>query len=655
MNLRFDNPNLLWLGALALLPVLIHLFARAHPPVFRFSSVDFLLQVVRRNARIKRPREWLLMLLRLLGLGLLAAAFARPVLHFTSRPGRKRTSLVAIIDATASMRCLDGAQTRFAQACAKASDLLARLRPGDLAAVVWLRRRPRSVFPTLAVNLDYLQRAVRRARCSFEDGDIAAALDLGRSLLADAPGNRRLCIISDFQKSAWEHADLAVPRSIELLTLPVGRRQCPNLAVTRVRCRPARPVRGTVARVGCELRNFSPASRTVAVHCAIGGTLRREARVRLAAWGSGGAAFSWPVQTAGPQVIRVSVDAPGDFSPDNQRCLQVTAAPALRVGLVRRGPDTPYWRRVLAVLPGVRVIPVDAMDQATGLDALVIPGARPAELTAARHLAESGLTVIWAPAAGDRTRPGSPVGLQVLAPDSPALRLLAKNGPAAFQAVRFRNYGAVPAGIGSGEKLLAYPGGVPALAHRRMGAGHWLLWNMPLAPAAGDLLRFPELLVPLAGECLAGYRGGRGEAGPSILPGTRVRIPPQFREKGPGVSLVDAAGKRVVAAASENAVPRWSPPLARPGVYAWQVGGKPAGYVVVNFPSIESDLRRLPAPPAPDRARVIRGGRDFRRLQEGVPLWPRLYAAALVVFAAELGLMVFSRRPAPAVVEGGAP
>ena len=658
MNLRFDNPHLLGLTVLAVLPILIHLFARARPPAYRFSSVEFILRAVRNNARIKRPRDLLLMLLRFLGIGLLAAVFTRPVLYFGSGPAQRRTSLVIVVDATASMRCLDGAQTRFAQACAKTSDLIAQLRRGDQAAVVWLRHTPRSVFPTLAVNMDYLQRAVRRAQCSFEDGDIPAALQLGLDLLAEAPGGRRLCIISDFQKTAWERADLAVPEGINLLTLPVGRRERPNLAITRLTCRPGRPVRGETARISCEVRNYSSAPRTVTVHCSVR-TRRQSDTVRLPPWGSTAAVFPWPVGTAGTTVVTASLEAPGDFAPDNRRRLRIESAPALRVGLVRTAAQFDSWRRVLEVLPGVRVRPVSAAGEGGDLDALVVPARGGAASGVLRKIVAAGTTVLWQPgrglpseawkrltglsggaaAVGKAVHPDSPAGLVVTVADAPPLRMLAKNGLAAFRAVRFREYVALPE-QGVGERLLAFTDGAPALAHRRIGSGHLLVWNMPIGPDKSDFLTFPELLIPLVGECLAHYRTAGAFLKPSILPGERVRVPPRLRESVAVFSLTGPGGRTIPLSRSDGRKIEWTPPLRWPGVYTWRIGGEPAGRVVVNFPSIESDLRRLPVPPGGAHAGVIRSGSDYRLLEEGVPLWPRLYAAALLAFAVELILMV---------------
>ena len=78
--MSFLNPFFL-IGSLALaVPVLIHLVRREKSEVVRFSSLMFLLKVPKRSVRQQKLKNLLLMLLRLLILALLVAAFMRPYL-----------------------------------------------------------------------------------------------------------------------------------------------------------------------------------------------------------------------------------------------------------------------------------------------------------------------------------------------------------------------------------------------------------------------------------------------------------------------------------------------------------------------------------------------------------------------------------------------
>ena len=78
--MSFLNPFFLF-GTVALsVPVLIHLVRREKSEVIRFSSLMFLLKVPKRSVRQQKLKNLLLMLLRLLILALLVAAFMRPYL-----------------------------------------------------------------------------------------------------------------------------------------------------------------------------------------------------------------------------------------------------------------------------------------------------------------------------------------------------------------------------------------------------------------------------------------------------------------------------------------------------------------------------------------------------------------------------------------------
>ena len=147
MSLLFQHPALLGLLALAGLPVLVHLLSRARPPVYRFSNIDFLRRVLRRTARIRRPQDWLLLLLRTLALLAIAAAFASPFLisKSASLPGEKST-VILLVDRSASMAAREGVGSRFDAACAQADaiprGLQTRLRQPHLD-----RCRTRRGFP----------------------------------------------------------------------------------------------------------------------------------------------------------------------------------------------------------------------------------------------------------------------------------------------------------------------------------------------------------------------------------------------------------------------------------------------------------------------------------------------------------------------------
>ncbi len=214
MNIVLTNLVLWPFVFLVAVPLLLHLFARTRPPVYKFSSIEFILRIMRKTMRIKRPQDWLLLLIRTLLYAAIIFFFMQP-LFFSKRKlagAFQSKNVVLVVDATASMAYTEGAQTRFASACAEASEILSGLTARDTANIVWIKAEPESVFPAMGVNLGFLQTALRRASVTPEAGNVREAMRMAVRLLEGIEGRKEICVISDFQKSAWENADAAVPQ-----------------------------------------------------------------------------------------------------------------------------------------------------------------------------------------------------------------------------------------------------------------------------------------------------------------------------------------------------------------------------------------------------------------------------------------------------------
>jgi len=133
MNFITQNPVLLPLLLLVVVPLLLHLFARTKPPVKQFSSLEFILKALKSNLRMKRPQDILLLIIRTLIFIFIISIFLRPLIFSGSVSGIfNERHVVIVIDRSASMGCLEGGQTRFAAACAEASRVLSDLYQGTI-------------------------------------------------------------------------------------------------------------------------------------------------------------------------------------------------------------------------------------------------------------------------------------------------------------------------------------------------------------------------------------------------------------------------------------------------------------------------------------------------------------------------------------------
>ncbi len=650
MTLVFNNRALLPLAVLIAVPLLLHLFARSRPPRFLFSSTELLQRAVRATMRVRRPKDWLLLLLRTLLALALVGLFLRPVL-FSGRqapaPGAGR-QVVVVVDATASMGCTEGGQTRFGAACAEAIELLRGLGARDQANVVWLKAQPESVFPEMATNAEHLREALRRGQVRPEAGSPAAAVALAVELLKDQSGRREICVISDFQRTTWRQAPPAAPREIQLSYIRVGSGVAPNGAIGALAVRPEVPLSGEPLTVVVEVRNFDalPANRTVFL-AADGSRQSRE--VVVPGWGSANASFALP-----PAQDWLALEATLDedaFPADDRRWLAVAIEPHLRIGVLGADPATaPAWTRACRSFEWARVESVapDELNPETGIRALLLAGWDGSHAEALASLAANGRTLICAPAAGvlptaladllgasappTDARPlarelhDEPLALTCPRPDDAVLRIFENGARGNPARLKLRARLRLPADLlAGGEVVLAYADGIPALVRfaPAVGGARWL-WNLPLDAASGGYGASPEF-VCLLGEILLASRSGLGAAAAETPSGLAIT-----RDQPVGASapeLLDEAGRVVTVRAESGRLTCVVPPP--PGLYRWTRAGQTEACAVVNFPADESDLRTAP----PDQtagaaATAMASGRQVRRLRDGLPLWPVLLGAA---------------------------
>ena len=181
-------------GAAAAGLVLLHLVAQQRPAAYLLPTTRFIPDkrtLVSRAAT--RPRDLLLLLLRVLLLLAAGAAFARPVLT----PSRGTMARVVVLDRSRAV-------ANMGDAIARARDAVSPAVPTTLIVFDSIP----VVVPVAATTFDSLARVPR----SGADGSLSAALIAARReavLLADASDSVRLVVISPFARSA---IDSATPR-----------------------------------------------------------------------------------------------------------------------------------------------------------------------------------------------------------------------------------------------------------------------------------------------------------------------------------------------------------------------------------------------------------------------------------------------------------
>jgi len=657
MNIILANPALLPFLLLAAVPLLVHLFARARPPVYRFSSTVFIARLQRETARLRRPRSWLLLLLRTLWILALVAVFLQPVRFAIRNPASRFEArhVVVIVDATASMAYADGAQSRFAAACAEADAALAGLTSRDRANIIWLRQPPAAVLPEPTGDTAYLRNALRQARVTAGSGDPAAAFTLALAQIAGAEGRREICLVSDFQSTAWEKFAPEVPTDVRLLRIPVARGEAENTAVTRIAVEPPRPIVGEESVVICELVNFSPQPRRRTVFLEAG-DIRRSADLLVPPWGTAIASISCQF-TAPGSVALIATTEEDAFPADNRRVAVVTVDAHARVVVDGEAKSTAEaWTRAINALGWAQAAPPDALANPDARTDLMLlagwNGDTPETITAAL---QAGTPVVILPQPGlatDRLRElGNlpplataasaateevlvpPTRVKVSAPDDRLFELFRTEGIDTPARGGFsRRLRLPPDGLPPAQSLLAFEDGQPALT--RSPSLPLYTWLMPLAAADAEWPRHAEFVM-FMGELLRLHRRERQDGLPVPgYPGDLLHFESVRPLAAGGLELRHESGVAIgISEQFQEGVIRFaSDAVEQPGLYTWRTGTDTVAMHAVNVPAVESDLRTSDPKQQQDaRDTVIAGGAALRDLHEGRPLWPLLLAVCLAL------------------------
>lgn len=227
--------------AAALGPVIIHLLNRQRYKVVQWAAMDFLREAMRRNRKILRLRDIVLLLLRTACLLLFGLALARP--HFSSNSSQggagQPVHAVFILDNSLSMGYRPFEATLLDEAKVKAREFLERLPQGSRMTVLPLcgsaNAFSRDAYRTVQDALDALARieVVDRTATVAQAADLAAE---ACKTVPDLPA-KRVIFLGDQQRVNWptgalENRDEALP---ELQVVQVADERPENAWVSELR------------------------------------------------------------------------------------------------------------------------------------------------------------------------------------------------------------------------------------------------------------------------------------------------------------------------------------------------------------------------------------------------------------------------------------
>lgn len=662
MRILFQNP--LWIaGALALAPVLAHLFSRTRPRVRSYPSIYLLQEALRRVTRVRKPRDIWLLILRTLAASALALAFLQPALFSSAFEDTSAASTaVLLVDSTASMGYTDGARSRMAQAVQAAEDFLGTLPAGSEANVVWLRTHSEAVLPDPGRNLDFLRQSLRRGSAHPESGDPVQGLSLAVQQLAGARGKRELVVISDFQKANWQQATWDLPKGIKLTRIAVGREAAANSGLGQITMEPASPIAGQPVTLGCRVRNFSGEPRRANLLVEAGGQ-HLQASVEVLPWSETPASVrvTFPQEGVFPVHFNVAEDR---FPADDERfaLADVKGSSVIAIAGAAENATVQAWTRAVKSLDATSARVLDPAKLGVERDASAVmaadwTGAGLQDLAA--FIRKGGVPIVQ-PAPGldpaiiskllgnrfeviqSNAPPDKVWRLATKAEEHPVFRIFASGafGEPVGGSVRKRG----PALKGAGcTNLIECDDGHPAVQWVSTETGSLVWWPADLA--GSDWTARSNFVVFLGELLKAATAGAPGVNQADTMPGEKLRLEDASKAGTEGIRLLDSQEHEIAivhrTANGMDALESEQP--AVPGEYRWSASGAVLDRTVVNFPESESDLRTMTEADLQSLPGATIAGAQVAvldELREGKPLWPWLVGFATVCLLAEGGVIL---------------
>ena len=202
----FLGSGFLVAAAAVIVPIALHLLQRRRPRPVMFGTLRFLRDAIAQSRRAHRITQGLTLLMRILIILLLAAAFARPLLRRSGLIPAGRRTVVMIVDCSASMQTLEGGRNYFDHARSWAVALTDSLQDGDRAAVVAAGlAEPRVIFPPVS-DVKAVRGALQELSCGQGAAPLAETIQDIFAKGADSLQNAEIHVFSDFQTTGWSKA-----------------------------------------------------------------------------------------------------------------------------------------------------------------------------------------------------------------------------------------------------------------------------------------------------------------------------------------------------------------------------------------------------------------------------------------------------------------
>ena len=658
MSFITTYPALLWILALVTIPIIVHFFARSRPPAYAFSDTAFLRVLLKKTARLRKPQDWLTLLLRALACLALLLAILHPLLisRNPSAISGSQKNIVLVIDQSASMSAKDGATTRFDKAISEASKLLKQLNP-DKANIIWARSSAASEYSEPAPNIEFLYEALQNAESFSETAAGPSALSLAIEQLQKSQGTREIYLISDFQENSWKGAKTSLPDSIKLTKIKVATQIPNNIAITELSSVPNSPIIGQESAIYAKLSNFSDQNQQLNTYLNIAGS-RQSKTIDIPANSQIEVLFTANFTKSGQIPITVSIDE-DTYPIDDSRHLILDVRSGLQITSIESNPSasTETLDKLANALPWLSHSTAKDIRNIGRPDILFLHDWDGSNTKLLEEIAQS-TTLIIQPASNCDSkaieelfnlkspstvinRSSSTDGWEASISDSssPVFQLFASGEYGNPAAGVFHKRMELPQSWSNAEhvtSLISYSDSTPAILSTATPTPK-LLWNLPISPTDSSWAK-QEPFLPFIAELLLHIRPDTKRDQQELLSGSPLfwSLPDEIDASSVSLHKDDGVATPTQINRDDLSTVLLSDDSATPGIFSWKIGNHVTHLNYVNFPTSESDLQTL-SPDSLEIGQTMASDDILRKdaLSQGIPLWPYFLAAAIILLFAE--------------------
>lgn len=559
LAIAFGAGSLLWIGAAAAAPVVIHLIMRTKPRRMVFPALRFVRKTHKANLSKLRLKHLLLLMMRMLAIGLIGFLLAQPFLEdVRAEATRAPTAAVIIVDDSASMGYRFKGKSLLLSSRDQVEELINDLPAGSRFAVLASSDPTRS--GGLTGDRQYALRRLREIQPGQGHQSLAAALTEGVALLGGSNLPRRqIYVVSDMTRWSWREVNLSTaPEGIGAIVFSARRGQATNISLSDLRLSASRVPVGQNVVLDAVVRS-GPGGGQVRVEAKAGERLLRDAAMDFQGRQVKTFQASDTPETPGPSQGTVKVTPDDALAFDNTRYFTVEVMPRPKLLLVRDAatigqvdPTTQAMIKAVAAAGSVeysvtttdpRRLDREAIEQMrfvllSGVSALTRPQWQALE----KHIEQGG--ILWVVAGPLVSEAGydmpesrgllpapiqgvesleEPQGWKDISADHPLLSPFGPDEDAWFDPIEFFRRLKLGPVAPQTQVLARYQDDTPALLLRKVGKGSVLLWNFSPAKSFSNLHADPTLPV-LVSRALT-VLPGRGAVETLFTLGRRITLP----------------------------------------------------------------------------------------------------------------------------------